>query len=319
MRKLLSFLLLSAWLALSPGAARADGIYNPGSNSVGDFQGIDNPASGAAAYVGPGDVKTGWYLLWGTRAYSSATRGNKLVNLCNSTGGTDVLCADASSSVSTGQLVVPSSLTSFCPGANCTIATFYELTGNANCSGACDFVQAAVATRVIYTANALGTSACGVSDTTKVYSISGGGSINSLSQPFTLSGVAKYTTTPSGSNYFFGSSSAGAGTGLGASGASFAGYASTVITGAASGTSAQSLVLVANGASSFVGVNGSSGSTANAGTTALFGQSELFRDAFGDVMGGAVCEVGIYPAAFSGTDVTNMYNNQHGLANGYNY
>src|SRR6202042_1672288 len=116
---------------------------------------IDAPR--APSYLGPGDIKSNWYFYYGTRAYSFATLGNKLVNLCNSTGGTDVLCADASSSVSTGDLVIPGSLTSFCPGANCTIKTYYDISGNANCSSAaCDATQLTIASRAILTASVIG-------------------------------------------------------------------------------------------------------------------------------------------------------------------
>lgn len=45
-------LLIGAMLASTFALARSDGIYNPSSNSVGDYQGIDsNAASGVAPTV----------------------------------------------------------------------------------------------------------------------------------------------------------------------------------------------------------------------------------------------------------------------------
>jgi hypothetical protein len=66
-------------------------------------------------------------------AWTSASRGNKLYNICNSTGGTDVGCADIFSSATTG-LTVPATVGGItCPAASvtvCTVKTWYDGTGN---------------------------------------------------------------------------------------------------------------------------------------------------------------------------------------------
>jgi len=96
---------------------------------------------GGSSYTGPGDVVT-YYQAYGLMAYTSATRGNVLVNVCNSTAGVDVGCGDLSSDVTTG-LLVPATISAItCPGANCTIKTFYDLTG-----GGIDCTNTTVATR----------------------------------------------------------------------------------------------------------------------------------------------------------------------------
>jgi hypothetical protein len=51
------------------------------------------------AYQGPGDVQSGWGLYYGVWAFTSATRGNALLNACNIG---DATCADLSSNATTG-------------------------------------------------------------------------------------------------------------------------------------------------------------------------------------------------------------------------
>jgi hypothetical protein len=77
MRNLLSFLLLSVSLVLSASLARSEGIYNPGSNSVGDYQGIDNPkpASGSSLACSYTPVTTGTQGVAYTGATPSASGG----------------------------------------------------------------------------------------------------------------------------------------------------------------------------------------------------------------------------------------------------
>jgi hypothetical protein len=86
-----------------------------------------------ATYTGPGDVVTGPLAGYSTVAWNSASRGNKLYNICNSTGGTDVGCADIFSSATTG-LTVPATVGGItCPAASvtvCTVKTWYDGTGN---------------------------------------------------------------------------------------------------------------------------------------------------------------------------------------------
>lgn len=98
----------------------------------------------ASSYTGPGDVQaTVWY--YALRALTSATRGNKLVNVCTTISTVDT-CADMFSDATTGALVITT-----IGGAACNtgtqpynIKTWYELNG----TGA-DQTQATVATRAV--------------------------------------------------------------------------------------------------------------------------------------------------------------------------
>lgn len=142
MRRIL--LILALWC--SPVLAHAQGMTTLGAGS-------SPKAVVAAAYVGPGDVLT-YTDYYGLRAYSSATRGTKLVNACNSTGGVDVGCGDLSSDASTGT-IVPATISGItCPGANCTIKTYYDLAG-----GGLDLTQATVASRNTLTTSCVGITA----------------------------------------------------------------------------------------------------------------------------------------------------------------
>jgi|SRR5882724_440958 len=261
---------------------------------------------GGVVFTGIGDVKTGWTAAWGTRAFSAATRGNKLINACDSTGGTDVACADMLSDATTGDIVpkVIGGIT--CPNANCTVKIYYDISGATNCSAAaCDLSQAAVGSRATLTANAIGTKTCGVGT-------SGGnfnGSFGSLAQPLTVSAVVKYAIT-TGNHQYFGASGGG-GTGMGTNSGTFQFFSSSSVTAGATDTSPHAFQNVDNSASSFIVTDTSTSSTQSSGGTTLTTQLGIFSDSFTNHMNGAVCEVGLYPAAFSGADATNMYNNQH--------
>jgi hypothetical protein len=69
-RKLLTFLI-----ALGVSAGFSVGSFAQG---VGGFNVGNGPfIGGPVGYQGPGDVKSGWIMFWGTRAFNSATRGSK--------------------------------------------------------------------------------------------------------------------------------------------------------------------------------------------------------------------------------------------------
>jgi hypothetical protein len=139
MRKLLTFFIA---LAVTVGVSVSSFGGSMGLLGVGG-------ASSAPTYQGPGDFLT-YSAAYGLRAFSAATRGNKLINVCNSTGGVDVGCGDLVSNAVTGTLVSATVSGITCPGANCTIKTFYDLTGNGN-----DATQSTVASR--HTLPAFGT------------------------------------------------------------------------------------------------------------------------------------------------------------------
>lgn len=115
---------------------------------VGQIPTYLQPAPAApAGYTGPGDIIS-YDMYFGLRAYSAATRGQKLINACNSTGGVDVGCADLSSDATTGRLV-PATISGItCPGANCTIKIYYDLLGANACNSlTCDETQTTISAR----------------------------------------------------------------------------------------------------------------------------------------------------------------------------
>lgn len=148
----------------------------------------------STAFVGPVDAVASPLGCWSLRACTSALRGNAVANVCNSTGGVDVGCADMLSDVSTGDLV-PATINGIsCPGANCTVKTLYFQTGSLSCSSACNFTQATVANRPTLTAS------CGA--LSKAFCMAWAGSTTQLTSPatstnytgaFSISAVARKT------------------------------------------------------------------------------------------------------------------------------
>ncbi len=108
----------------------------------------------AASYVGPGNVvasSTAWY---GLRAYSTADRGNALINVCNVS---DVVCADMSSDATTGALVIATIGGSSCSVVVCTIKTFYDRSGNGK-----NVTQATISKRFTLTVSCVNSKPCAV-------------------------------------------------------------------------------------------------------------------------------------------------------------
>src|SRR6185437_5737821 len=106
--------------------------------------GKSGPAGGSGGYTGLGDVLgTNWFAHYGTRAFSSARRGQKLWNVCDATGAN---CVDWSSDATTGAIVPTLINGSSCGVVTCPIHTWYDDSGLNSCGGApCNFVQTTVA------------------------------------------------------------------------------------------------------------------------------------------------------------------------------
>jgi hypothetical protein len=109
------------------------------------WQSIQQVGVGGATYIGPGNVVSGATAWYGLRAYSTATAGNRAINLCDNTGAN---CADISTNATTGKLNAPGTLGSNnCnTSGTCHIHTWYDQSGALACGGsACDVTQATVA------------------------------------------------------------------------------------------------------------------------------------------------------------------------------
>lgn len=149
MRNLLAALLLGALIPVAANAQGFGGMF-PGPGTV-------HAAGGGGGYSGPGDLKS--YNIWvGTYAYSAATRGAAVVNVCN--GG---VCGDLSTHATTGLLVTSTNINGApCDdsGHVCTIKTWY----NQGASGATyDFTQATAGSRatLLVSCTGLTGAACG--------------------------------------------------------------------------------------------------------------------------------------------------------------
>jgi hypothetical protein len=312
MRKLLTFLIALAAIvfgACSPVSAQVGGLMFPGPGPL--------HVSGGS-YTGPGDVVSGASAYYGLRAYSSATRGGLVANLCNSTGGVDVTCADASSDAVTGNLVIPGSLVSFCPGANCTVAKLYEQTGAA-CTGGiavCDSANTAVASRPILTASCTGSRPCMTLVRASSQQLTAGAGVvytTSISQPFTVSTVAIRTASTTSIN--------GICTFQGPSGARQMAFDTTtriyIFPGSSnvnSGTVTNSAYHAVQGVfttNSLVYIDGTGGTPASGGTSTTTAPPFIGSDSFGDNLDGQVTECGLWPIAFSSGQASSMRSNQH--------
>jgi len=190
-----TLLALAASAALIAPASAQVGMPWPGPGTV-----------HAAAYTGPGDLATfsAWY---GLRAFKGTDRGQKLINACDSTGGTDVACADMLSDATTGALVPATIGGITCPGTNCTVKTAYEKSG----SGVGDATQATVANRpALLSACLTPVTACMVwTNRSTQYLTMTTGSGNTLSQPFSMYTVATKNGDTQSTNTFGGSNNGG--------------------------------------------------------------------------------------------------------------
>ena len=257
---------------------------------------------GTTAYSGPGDVVSGASAWWGLRAYSSATKGNRIANICNSTGGVDVACADISSDSTTGALAPATIGGITCPGANCTVKVLYDQTGNG-----VDLTQTTIANRPALTASCIGALPCmtGNGSSTQISNL---GAAPSLSQPITISSVANNTG---------GAGSEAAITGIAGGGitqrfrfdSDVGVYAGAFLTAAAATGTWFSVTCVVNSASSDDVINGTS-NTGDAGANAGASNIYLFDDSFGAPLAGKVTEAGWWPSGFSAGNKTAMSANQ---------
>jgi hypothetical protein len=153
--------------------------------------GLPSPAS--AAFVGDGDVIPcgGNCVYWGLRAFSAATTGTRLVNVCIPA---DAACADLVSD-SSGNLVITTIGGMSCSVVTCTIKIFYDPTGAMLCSGPCDISQPAISQRLVLMPAGLGSLPIATDSGSQFGSSPVLGA--SLNQPFSISSVGERTGSTS--------------------------------------------------------------------------------------------------------------------------
>lgn len=110
---------------------------------------VNSSPPAMVSFTGVGDISASGAIGYrALRAWSSATRGNRLINLCDTSGAN---CADISSNTMTGLLNNPGTLGSTnCATSNCHVAIVYDLTIGTACGGGpCDYSQMTDANRPV--------------------------------------------------------------------------------------------------------------------------------------------------------------------------
>ena len=272
--------------------------------------GLPVPIASAPPYTGPGDVVSGAFAWHGLRAYNSATRGAALVNVCNSTGGVDVACADMVSDATTGALVPATIGLITCPGTNCTIKTWYD-----QGSTGTNITQAVVANRAALTASCLGSLPCATFTAANSENYQSSGTI-SQAQPWTIIQVTNRVSGTSGQAGLMTNGSAGQGNVPFGFLYAFVPNYNTVydsgdgsfLNGSANDNSVNIFIGLISGASSVLYTNnvattGSSVTTAAGGTIAI---GSVFSSFYLD---GTFFEGGMWPGGFNATQAGNMCHN----------
>jgi hypothetical protein len=275
--------------------------------------GKGKPGGAAPAYSGPGDLVAGVTAWWGIRAFNAAGRGTKVANICNSTGGTDVGCADFNSDATTG--IIESKLVSgiTCPGANCTVKILYDQSGALSCTGttACDASQATVSSRPLLVASCIGSLPCMTFNGSQTLS-TGGSSFPTLTLPNVISAVVQrtgsFTTLLAilGSNVSFE-------VGFGSSVNTVAIYNGSPGTAAATDSVFHAVQYTVNGTSSEGYIDGSalaiSAGSSGAGMNTLV---ILGGGALGDAVFSGT-EFGAWPTSLSTGNKSSLNSNQHSV------
>lgn len=263
----------------------------------------------AAGYTGPGDIATftAWY---GMRAFSTATRGTNAVRVCDQATG--AVCSDFVSDATTGALVVGTIGGSSCAVIACVIATLYDQSGSLACVGgtACDLVQATNASRYAFTVNQINTSYCAVAAGS--LGMSAAAALTStINQPY--SGI--YVASRAGSSSYrsvLGNTANTKSFGSDTTANNALVYTGATITAIASATdnAMHGLVMVANGASSSITVDGSTTSGLDTGAGNFAGTLVTGAGSLGAWVG-PICEMGLIPSNIA-SSASALNTNMHG-------
>jgi hypothetical protein len=274
------------------------------------MMGVSRAPAAAASYTGPGDVVSGASVWYGLRGYTAAysTGSNPAVDLVDQAGANTTTI----NILSDGTLDVASIATWVSANSVTTIKVtkLYDQVGTKHAS------QATLATMPELVLGPV----TGLTSTRPAMVFANAQALvtataPNVAQPLTFSSVSIRTsgtidvgmmagdTGNDAEMIYRGSNVAGV----------FAG--GSVATQSQTDNSWHSFHGVFNGASSLLNVDGSSGSTASAGTNGLpdAHQLRIGRDSFqpsGSWLTGRINEAGVWPSALSGTNMTDLYNNQ---------
>lgn len=259
------------------------------------------PVTSAASYTGPGDVVAGATAFYGLRAYTAASIGTAAVRLARP----DTTQADIATTTGGGlNLSDP-----FFTGGPYTVVKLYDQVGGFhldNNSNNPAFVT---------TGNGLTVPNIGFVAASSQF-LNRNASCPTVSQPYTMLGVANHATSAAQQSFFFfedSSNSSVAQMGWRNSAANQAfGFAQSVVTQTASDNNWHSLqgVFTASPNARFSVDNSATGT--DMGTGNISGAVIGLGLALGgtQLLDGFVAEFGLWPVAFTGTQLTNMYQNQ---------
>jgi hypothetical protein len=151
-----------------------------------------------ASFQGPVDIVT-TNPLWcfSTRACSAALRGNAVMNVCDTTTGSEVGCTDILSSVVTGAMVATTVGTITCPGSvKCGVKKWYDQNNSGVCGGSCDQIEG-FATGSVLVANCHSSGNPCVSVVAGTNFFQSVGNVAVQAQPFTFSNAIWMTVSAS--------------------------------------------------------------------------------------------------------------------------
>jgi hypothetical protein len=253
-------------------------------------------------YTGPGDVTGSWQLWGGLRAFSAATCGTKVANVCNSG---DANCADVNALASNGNFDVTtaqgSPLNCGGSGGTCTIKTLYDKSGNSR-----DIANATAAARPTL---AFGCAGLGASKPCMVFARSAGQQLRTaagvnINQPMTFVAGELQTTNNGGTAYAL--FDTGGGDGVGFSGSDNQVQCLTApntIQPAATDGNWFSVICVASGASSSITLNGTT--TGYSGGTVGTGANPMGTNN----MDGKIVEAGFTSTALAAGTISSYNSN----------
>lgn len=281
-----------------------------------------NVAAGGGGYTGPGDVVSGASVWYGLRAYNAAyaaATGN-IADLVAVTGGAAV-CTLKAATDGTADIVgaycggstVPAACAA-ASGGSCKIAKLYDQTG-----GGKDASQGTLATMPAIVFGPV----TGLSSNRPAMVFSNAQFLATTSapviaQPLTYSSVSIRTSGTTDAGMMAGDSGNDAEMIYRTANVSAVFAGGSVPTQAQTDNSWHSFHGVFNGVATacLMNVDGSSGSSANCGSTGLPAAHQLWigRDSFqtsGSWLVGRINEAGVWPSALSGGNMTSLSSNQH--------
>jgi hypothetical protein len=259
------------------------------------------------SYSGPGDVIIGAVAWWGFRGYNAAYSGNCCV-ICTA--------ADAScetETISNGALVLGTVGQACLLSGTCLVKTIYDQSGALACAGgtACDVTNATAANQPTFAAAVLNGKACAVFD--GAHNLVSANSLTE-SQPLTLSAIAERTA-----NFTSVQGVIGPGNAAGKPLLEFAvtantitAYAGSLISAIGADSAFHTIIGVLNGASpaSSITIDGTT-TSGSSGAATLANTLSVGSLQSANYLSGSFCEGGIWPIAFSSTQIANLTNNQN--------